>query len=92
MAKCYEFLIGRGKKPVSRSKYVKFLGLLMDENLSWKYHISELTKKLSRTCGIFFKIRHFFPLDVLKNLYYSVFSSFLCYGSTTWGLSYETYL
>ena len=35
-----------GKKPVSRSRYVKFLGLLMDENLSWKYH-TELTKKLS---------------------------------------------
>ena len=64
----------------------------MDENLSWKYHISELTKKLSRTCGIFFKIRHIHPLDVLKNHYYFVFSSFLCYGSTTWGLSYDTYL
>ena len=64
----------------------------MGENLSWKYHISELNKKLSRTSGIFFKIRHLLPLDILKNLYYSIFSSFLCYGSATWGLSYDTYL
>ena len=64
----------------------------MDKNLSWKYHISELTKKLSRTCGIFFKIRHFLHLDDLKSLYYSIFSSFLCYGSTTLGPSYDTYL
>ncbi len=81
-----------GKKPVTRAKYVKFLGVLMDEHLSWKFHITEPTKKLSRTTGIFFKIRHYLPLDILKNLYYSIFSSFLSYGSSTWGLSYDTYL
>ena len=81
-----------GKKPVTRTSYVKFLGVLMDENLSWKYHISELTKKLSRSSGIFFKIRYLLPLDILKNLYYSIFSSFLNYGSSTWGLSYDSYL
>ena len=81
-----------GKKPVARARYVKFLGVLMDEHLSWKFHITELTKKLSRTTGIFFKIRHYLPLDILKNLYYSIFSSFLSYGSSTWGLSYDTYL
>ena len=36
-----------GKKNVSRAKYVKFLGILLDEHLTWKYHISELHKKLS---------------------------------------------
>ena len=34
----------------------------------------------------------YLPLDILKNLYYSIFSSFLSYGSSTWGLSYDTYL
>ena len=86
------FGIKLGKKPVSRTCYVKFLGVLMDENLSWKYHISELIKKLSRSSGIFFKIRHLLPLDILKNLYYSIFSSFMNYGSPTWGLSYDSYL
>ena len=84
--------IGFGKKSVTRSRYVKFMGVLMDENLSWKYNIPELTKKLSRTSGIFFKIRHLLPLDILKNLNYSIFSPILCYGSLTWGLSYDTYL
>ena len=84
--------IRSGKKPVSRFGYVKFLGLLMDENLSWKYHFTELAKKQSRTSGIFLKIRNFLPLDILKNLHYSIFSSFLSYASSTWGLSYDTYL
>ena len=39
---------------VKRTCYVKFLGVLLDENLSWKYHTTELSKKLARTCGIFF--------------------------------------
>ena len=81
-----------GKENISRSKYVKFLGILLDEHLTWKYHISELHKKLTRTCGIFFKIRHYIPLQPLLSLYNSLFSSFLNYGITAWGLTYDTYL
>ena len=81
-----------GKKPISRSEYVRFLGLLIDEYLYWKCHITELTKKLSRRSCIFLNVRHILSLDVLKTLYYSIFSSFLSYGSTTWGLSYDNYL
>ena len=44
-----------GREHVNQAKYVKFLGLLLDENLNWRYHLSELSKKLARTCGIFFK-------------------------------------
>ena len=36
-----------GKKQIKRVKFVKFLGILLDEHLSWKYHLSELAKKLS---------------------------------------------
>ncbi|MCP4484330.1 MAG: reverse transcriptase family protein [Flavobacteriaceae bacterium] len=81
-----------GHKKVSRAKYVKFLGILLDEHLSWKYHITELHKKLSKTSGIFFKIRHYIPLQPLISLYHSLFSSFLSYGITAWGLTYGTYL
>ena len=33
-----------GNQHVKQAKYVKFLGLLLDENLSWKYHLCELSK------------------------------------------------
>ena len=54
-----------GNLPVKQTCYVKFLGVLLDENLSWKYHLSELSKKLARTCGMFFKVRHLLPIKVL---------------------------
>ena len=78
-----------GKEHVNQAKYVKFLGLLLDENLNWKYHLSELSKKLARTSGIFFKIRHLLPTSVLVSLYYSLFASFLQYGIIVWGLTYD---
>ena len=53
-----------GKELMKQAKYVKFLGVLLDENLTWKHHLSELSKKLARTCGIFFKIRHLLPTNV----------------------------
>ena len=42
-----------GKKQIYRVKYIKFLGVLLDEHLDGRYHIAELSKKLARTCGIF---------------------------------------
>ena len=80
-----------GKQHVRQAKYVKFLGLLLDEHLSWNYHLCELSKKLSRTCGIFFKIIHLLSTNVLIPLYNSLFHSFLQYGIVVWGLTYEVH-
>ena len=81
-----------GKKHIKRVKFVKFLGLLLDEHLRWKYHLSELSKKLARTCGMFFKIRNLLPLDVLICLYNALLLSFLQYGLIVWGQAYASYI
>ena len=60
-----------GKFPIKQTYYVKFLGVLL-ENLSWKYHLTELSKKLARTCGMFLKVRHFLPINVLVCLFYNM--------------------
>ena len=81
-----------GKKYIKRVKFVKFLGLLLDEHLHWKYHLNELSKKLARNCGMFFKIRNLLPLDVLICLYNALFLSFLQYGLIVWGQTYASYI
>ena len=81
-----------GKKSIKRVKFVKFLGLLLDEHLSWKYHLSELSKKLARTCGMLFKIRNLLTLDVLICLYNALFLSFLQYDLIVWGQTYASYI
>ena len=69
-----EFIrIKLGSKPLNRAEYIKYLGILVDSTLSWKPQITELSKKLARTTGMFFKIRHYVSSDTLKLLYYSFF-------------------
>ena len=81
-----------GKKHIKKVKLVKFLGLLLDEDLSWKYHLSELSKKLARTCAMFFKITNLLPSDVLVCLNNALFLSFLQYGLIVWGQTYASYI
>ena len=85
-------IILKFEKKISQETCVKFLGLLLDSNLSWKAHITELTKELSRSVGLFYKIRHYASLDILKLLYHCIFYPFLMYGIHVLGLTFNSYL
>ena len=67
------------------SKYVKYLGILIDPHLTWSYHVKSLTPKLTRAAGMLSKIRHYVPADTLKNIYFAIFSSIMNYGAQIWG-------
>ena len=88
-----EFIrIKLGSKTLTRVDYIKYLGVLVDSTLTWKPHITELSKKLARTTGIFFKIRHYVSHETLKLLYYSLFYSFISYTIVVWGLTHPIVL
>ena len=67
------------------SKFIKYLGVLIDENLSWNFHINEISKKLSRANGMLCKVRHFVSSETLRSIYYAIFSSHLTYSCQVWG-------
>ena len=41
--------------------YIKYLGVLIDKNLSWKDHIDAISTKTSKNVGLIAKLRHFVP-------------------------------
>ena len=45
--------------------YVKFLGVLIDKNLTWRPHIDHITSKISKIVGIIARLRHHVPLNTL---------------------------
>ena len=73
------------KNAIDEVKYIKYLGVLIDSHLSFKYHINELSKKLSRGTGILYKLRDFVSVKILKDVYYAIVYPFLLYGIAIWG-------
>ena len=45
------------KNNIDRVKECKFLGTVVDENLTWKPHIGLITNKISKNIGIMFKAK-----------------------------------
>ena len=64
---------------------VKYLGVLIDSQLTFKNHIDELTKKISRAIGVLYKLRPYVNTKILTNVYYAIIYPFLLYGITIWG-------
>ena len=77
---------------IQRVHSTKFLGIHIDDKLSWSVHISELRTKLSKSLGMLRGFSHCMPHNVLKIIFYALFYSQLTYGILLWGNTFETYL
>ena len=73
-----------GKK-ITPSKFVKYLGIYLDNFLSWQKQEQDMRSRLSRAAGMLCKVRHFVNFATLKMVYYGIFASILNYGSLIWG-------
>jgi hypothetical protein len=62
----------------------KFLGVLIDDNLSWKSHTSHICKIISKYNGIIRKVRPFLPQDSLSTLYNTFVLPYLSYCNIIW--------
>ena len=74
------------RKAIEQKDHVKYLGILMDQHLSWKHQISNVSKKISRGIGILAKLRgNGLDKILLSNIYYCLVFSYLSYGVEAWG-------
>lgn len=63
----------------------KFLGLIIDSELSWKQHHQFLTNRLKPQLFIFRRTRYSVPVKTKLSLYYAYFQSHISYLITIWG-------
>ena len=63
-----------------------FLGIMLDENLSWKSHIEMVGNKILKVTGILYRLKNVFPKNVLFVLYNSLIVSYMNYGLLLWGI------
>ena len=73
---------GKKIKPVNKAKY---LGIYLDEHLTWNFQQIQIKTKLSRSFGLLAKLRYV-KTDLLKTVYFVIFDSVLRYAVQVWGL------
>lgn len=88
----HTFRLYIANKAIKQEKYIKYLGVYLDSHLNWKYHISNISKKIKRAIGILSKLRHLVNMSTLIQIYYSLIYPYLNYGLITWGNTYSTSL
>ena len=76
-----------GNKHITNTSNTKFLGLHIDETLSWKSHIDQLVTKLSSACYAIRTVKDFMSQETLKMIYFSYVHSIIAYGIIFWGNS-----
>ena len=69
-----------------------YLGVIIDEKLSWDAHTKYLISKLSQACGAIYKLRKLVSRKTLISIYNSLVGSHLSYGMIVWGSAKECIL
>jgi hypothetical protein len=77
---------------LKREKVTKFLGIYIDENLSWRYHINNTSTKIAKCIGILYKARNILSKHQLTQLYYSFIHCHINYANSIWGSTHKTKL
>ena len=55
---------------LKKEKFIKYLGVIIDSNLSWKPQVGYIKKKLKRSLGVLSKIRYSLDNSILISLCY----------------------
>lgn len=77
---------------LQKSSSIKFLGILIKENLKWNDHIITISLKINKMIGILRKIKFKINNETLILLYYSLIYPHLTYCITLWGNSPAAHL
>ena len=77
------------KIPIERVSNFNFLGLNLNENMSWKSHIDITANKITKFSGVLNGLKRYLPGYILRTLYCSMVQSRLTYCILAWGFNYQ---
>ena len=73
--------------PILPVEHTKFLGVIIDQNLSWKYHILKTTNQISKNIGILRKLRNTLPKRILFTIYNTLILPYISYSNIAWAIT-----
>lgn len=75
---------------IKRLHETKFLGVIIDEKLTWSSHVRAIKSKMSRYIGIMYKIKTKIPEKIRLQIYHSFVKSHLNFCSLVWSFTNKT--
>uniref|UniRef100_A0A8C6LE27 Reverse transcriptase domain-containing protein n=1 Tax=Nothobranchius furzeri TaxID=105023 RepID=A0A8C6LE27_NOTFU len=76
---------------IQRVKEIKFLGVMIDEALSWKSHIGYIKGKVAKAIAVLYSVKFLLNSEGLLLLYNALILPYLNYCVEIWGTAYRTY-
>ena len=78
--KANEICVKLSDTAIKKVQHCRYLGLLIDDTLTWSHHIDTIYSKLLKYIGIFYKIRSKLPWSILRNIYFAFVYPNILYG------------
>ena len=75
--------------PLEQVSSIKFLGIHVDNKLTWKDHVHVICKTISRNIGVINRLKYILPSSTLLMLYSSLILPYLNYGILVWGNTHQ---
>ena len=77
---------------IERKTAIKFLGVMLDKNISWVEHIRTVETKLAKNIGLLYRAKPLLEEKSLKSIYFAYIHSYLNYANIAWASTYRTKL
>ena len=71
---------------------MKFLGVIIDENLTWKTQVELVENKILKSVGTLFKAVRSLNSKSLRSIYFAVVHPYINYANIAWASTNKTYL
>ena len=77
---------------ITQVSEIVFLGVVLDQHLSWKPQIAQVANKISKSLGIIYKSSFYLFKESMRTLYFSLVYPYLYYCNLVWASTYQSNL
>ena len=88
----YDLQIKMGNSNLERVNTMKYLGVILDDKMTWNSHIDYIRKKLASASGMISNLKYYVDVQTLIKIYHALLKSKLQYGILSWGFANKTAL
>ena len=88
----HKFKIKIGNQEISRQRESRYLGVIIDDRLTWKSHLKKIKSKLASGCWALYRLKNFVNRNTLRMVYCGLIYQTLQYCISCWGFASQCHL